>query len=148
MHDEVRVPADRRREVRVGLRGEAEVAEIRRVVPRFLHRAQQQERDGLLFGLALDPLHESLKVARLHVLGLPGQGIAQRRDELLEDRDLRRVGLFVNAKERRHAMALEMRGHGLIGQQHELLDDPVRDVPLEGDDRFDHALVVGESPAP
>ena len=35
-----------------------------------------------------------------------------------------------------------MRGDGLVGEQHELFDQPMRDVALGGDDLLDHPLVV------
>ena len=56
--------------------------------------------------------------------------------------DLERVGLLVDAVERRHVVLVEVLRDGLVGEQHELLDEPVRDVALGGDDRFDHPLVV------
>ena len=58
MHDEIRIPPDRRREVRVAVGREPEVPEVRRVVPRLLHRSQHQKGDGLLLRLARDPLDE------------------------------------------------------------------------------------------
>jgi hypothetical protein len=48
--------------------------------------------------------------------------------------DLQRVGSLVHAEERRHVVVVEMLRDRLVGEQHELLDDPVRDVPLGGDD--------------
>ena len=67
VHDEIRIAADRRREMRVGLGRQTEVAEVRRVVPRLLHRPQHQERDRLLFRLAANLLDEPLEVARLEL---------------------------------------------------------------------------------
>ncbi len=139
MHDEIRIAADRRREVRVGVGRQAEVAEIRRVVPRLLHRPQHQERDRLLFRLAAQSSRRAAGNRAARARRPRRQRIAQRRDELLEDLDLRRIGLFVNAIERRHAALLEMRGDRFVGEQHELLDEPVRDVPLRRDDRLDQA---------
>ena len=46
------IAADRRREVRVAVGRQAEVAEVRRVVARLLHRPQHQEGDRLFFRLA------------------------------------------------------------------------------------------------
>ncbi len=39
-------------------------------------------------------------------------------------------------------MVLEVLRHRFVGYEHELLDNPVGDVALERDDRFDHPLVV------
>ena len=59
MNDQIGIAADRRREVRVELRSQAEVPKIVLVIPRALHRAQHQKRDRLLFGLAVHLLHET-----------------------------------------------------------------------------------------
>ena len=67
------------------------------------------------------------------------EAVAEPGDELLELGDLEDVRLFVNAVERRRLLRLEIRGHRLVGEEHELLDQPVRDVALERDDRLDHA---------
>ena len=48
----------------------------------------------------------------------------------------------MDAIERRHVVLVEMRGDGLVREQHELFDEPVRDVALGGDDFLDHPLVV------
>ena len=48
----------------------------------------------------------------------------------------------MDAVERRDVVVVEMLRDGLVGDQHELLDEAVRDVALGGDDRLDHALVV------
>ena len=52
------------------------------------------------------------------------------------------IRLFVHPVERRHADPLEVRRHGFVGQQHELLDQPMRDVPLGGHDRLDRPCIV------
>ncbi len=56
--------------------------------------------------------------------------VAQRRDELLEDLDLGRIRRLVHAIERRHVPRVEVGRHRLVGEQHELFDQPVRDVAL------------------
>ena len=54
VHHEVGIAADGAREVRVHVGGQAEVAEVLLVIAREPHRAQEQVRDELLLGLALD----------------------------------------------------------------------------------------------
>ena len=54
MHDEVRIAADGRCEVRVGRRGQSEVAFIDLRVARLAQRTQHQVAQDALFGLALD----------------------------------------------------------------------------------------------
>ncbi len=70
--------------------------------------------------------------------------VAEPADELLELRHLARIGLLVDAVEARAAGCLEVIGHRLVGQQHELFDQPVRDVALGGDDVLDFAGFVHE----
>ena len=50
----------------------------------------------------------------------------------------------MDAVQRRHAFALQVRGHRLVGQQHELFDDAVGDVALRGDDGLDGSGVVDD----
>ncbi len=50
------------------------------------------------------------------------------RRDLLEFEHPLRVRTFVNTEDHRHARRLEVRRHGLIRGQHELLDETVRDV--------------------
>jgi hypothetical protein len=64
VHDEVRIAANGRREMRVARRGEAEVAQVLWCVARLLHRAKHQKRDRLLFGFAFDALQELLEMSR------------------------------------------------------------------------------------
>ena len=68
--------------------------------------------------------------------------VAEPGDELLELLHLQQVGLLVNAIQPGAAALFEVVGHGLVGQQHELLDDPVRDVALGDDDVLDTAGLV------
>ena len=139
---QVRIAPDRRGEVRVALGRQAEVADVRRVVARLLHRAQHQERDRLLLRRAAHRLDQLLEVARLDGVRRRAEAVAERRDELLELLDLERVGLLVDAVERRHVVVVEVLRDRLVGDQHELLDQPMRDVALGRDDRLDHPLVV------
>ena len=69
MDDQIRIAADRRREVRVALRREAEMTEVLGRVARLLHRPQHEERDGLLLRLALDALEQPLEVPRPQAVG-------------------------------------------------------------------------------
>src|SRR5438309_6290201 len=142
VHDQIRIAPDGRREMRVARSRETEVSEVLRVIPRLLHRPQHQKRDWLFFGLALDALDELLEMPGTHGIGRRAQAVAQRRDELIELFDLHRVRILVDAIERWHIALVEMLRDGFVREQHEFLDDPVRDVPLGSDDLLDHALVV------
>ena len=104
--------------------------EVLRRVARLLHRPQHQERDRLLFGLAVDPLEQLLEVPRPQRGQRRAEAVAEAGDELLELGDLEDVRLLVDAVERRRLLRLEVRRDRLVGEQHELLDQPVRDVAL------------------
>ena len=97
---EVGIAADRAREVRVHVGGQAEVAEVLLVVARQLHGAQQQVRDELLLGLALDLAQDELEVLRPDVLEVGGHAVAERRHQVAELLDPLGVGLLVDAVER------------------------------------------------
>ena len=125
-------------------RGETEVAEILRRIARLLHGAQHQERNRLLLRLAVDPLEQLLEVFRPDSRRRRTEAVAEAGDELLEALDLQQVRLLVHAIERRRRLLLEKRRDGFVGQEHELLDQAMRDVPLERDDRLDHAALVDD----
>src|SRR6185436_17850994 len=91
MDHEIGIAADRRGEVRVTRRRKAEVAEVLRRVARLLHRAQHEERNRLLFGLAVNPLDELLEVARTQRTGGRREAVAEAGDELLELGDFQDV---------------------------------------------------------
>ena len=88
MHDQVGIAANRRREVRVLVHGEAEVPEARRVVACLLHRPQHQRGDGPFLWRPTHPVDEPLKVTRANRLAGGGQPVPQRRDERFELLDL------------------------------------------------------------
>ena len=83
-----------------------------------------------------------LKVRRPERAALRAKAEAQRRDELVELEHLERIGRLVNSIERRHLILLEMLGYGLVGEKHELLDQPMRDVAFVRDDVFDQTFFV------
>ena len=74
---EIRIAADRRREVRVGLVGETEVADVVGPVARLLQRAQQHGLQQRVVGAILDP-QQQLRVVGLAVgSSPPGSDSAQ-----------------------------------------------------------------------
>ena len=141
--DEVGIAPDRRREVGVARERQAEVTEVRRRVARLLHGAQHRARRPA-----------APRACRGSARGAPGSDAAGPRaaapprlcprldDELLELLHLQRVGRLVHPVEPGNAARLEELRHRLVGEQHELLDDPVRDVPLRRDDRLDLPRLV------
>ena len=145
VHHQVGIAADRRREVRVGVRGQAEVAEVHHVISRLLHRPQHEERHRALLRGAADAIGELLERTWMHGAACRRvEAMAERLQERLELQQPHRIGRFVHPVQRRHVGAFEVRGHRLVGQQHELLDDPVGDVALRGDDVGDGAILVDD----
>ena len=65
--------------------------------------------------------------------------VAEPADELLELLHLQRVGLLVHAIQAGRLLLRDELGHRLVREEHELLDQPVRDVALGGDDVLDEA---------
>ena len=43
---------------------------------------------------------------------------------------------------------LQVGGDRFVGQEHELFDQPVRHVAVEGDNRLDHAARIDDLPLP
>ena len=136
MRDQVRVATDRRGEVAVGGAGEPGVAEVAVAVDGGLERAEHKRcirgvAVPAALGLAAD------QAARLRrQLGRLRRGDALRigqrrrrqveRGELLEqDRDPARVRVLVDAVERRRPATLAELGDALVGEDHQLLDQPV-----------------------
>ena len=118
------------------------MTQIHVCVARLLHRPQHEERDGLLFGLALDPLDQLLEVTRTDRTRRRGERIAEPFDELLELTDFHVIGLFVNAVEAWRLLSGDELGHRLVREEHEFLDDPVGHVALGDRDVLDEPLIV------
>jgi len=139
MNDEIRIPPNRRREVRVVLHCQPEVSKAGRVVSRLLHRPQHERGDRTLFWSALHAVDQLLEMLRRERAAARSKAVAKCGDERLELLDLLRVGCFVHSMQRRDTVVLEVRRHGFVGEQHEFLDDAMGDVAFACDDRFDLA---------
>ncbi len=51
----------------------------------------------------------------------------------------------MDAEQARDAVVFQVLGDGLVGHQHELLDQPMGHVPFERDDRLDHPFVIQDN---
>ena len=69
MHDEIGIAADRRREVRVLRERQAEVTDVRRLIDRLRHRANDQRLDERPVGRVRRRLGDRLQIARRDLLG-------------------------------------------------------------------------------
>jgi hypothetical protein len=74
--------------------------------------------------------------------GAQAERIAERASQFLEFDHLFRVGFFVRPVQRAEAAPIQIPRHLLVGQQHELLDQPVGDVPLAAGDGHHVAQLV------
>ena len=100
-----------------------------------LHEGAQHEVDQeFLFRSPPEPPDELLEIPGGVFLTTPLQPVSQGLGELGEFLDLARVGLFMDAVERRPSRGGQLPGDALVGQQHELLDDAVGEGALGGDD--------------
>ena len=144
--DEVGVAADRRGEVAIGGKGEAEVAEVLRGVVGLGHRAQHAHVDHLgVFG-AGHAVEQAVEVGGLEHLAL-GERQADRLDDLAQGFELFRARFLVDAVEQAQALFLERLGGCDVGEDHELLDDAVGVEALAEGDGQDAALVGEHDPA-
>ena len=142
VHDEIRVSANRRRKVRVGLRRQAEVADVDRIVLRLLHGTEHQQSHRTLLGLSMQTLQELLEMPWTHTTGRRPESVSKRDREGIKIRDLGRIRRLVDAKQRRQLAVSEMTGNRLVGCQHELLDDAMRYVAVCRYDVLDHSRLV------
>ena len=139
MHDQVGVAADRRGEVRVAAEVQSEVAVVLRRIFGLRLRAQHHLVDELLDVLAFDLRQDAVELLGPHRAAL-GQRDVQRVEELAQRLDLLQRRLVVHAIDQRHARLFQRLGGGDIGEDHELLDQPVRLQPLRRDDAIDGAV--------
>ena len=105
---------------------------VDRVVARLLERAQEQRREGLAGCRAVsDDRLEQLSLARHPARGIGAvrtlrerrDGQAERRQPVDELQDRLVLGMLVHAVDRRSPGAREHAAHGLVRQQHQLLDE-------------------------
>ena len=131
VHDEVRIAANRRGEVRVVARGQAEVAEAHVAVARLLHRAQRDRADDALFRLALDLLEHLLDVHRLDVAHLRLMDEeTESTEQVVEALDLLVRRLLMHAVHERLMLRVHVTRHRLVRDQHALFDDGLRQRSL------------------
>ena len=143
--DEVGVAADRRGEVAVARQVEAEVAEVLRGVVGLGHGAQDGDVDHLGVLGAGDAVEQAVELGGLQHLAL-GQRQADGVDDGAQRLELLRGGLLVDAVEEAELLRLERLGGGDVGEDHEVLDQPVGVEALAEGDGEDLAL-VGEDDA-
>ena len=125
MHDQVGIAADGRGEVRVAAQVQAEVAVVLGRIFGLRLRAQHHLVDELLDVLAFDLVEDAVELLGAQRAAL-GQRDVQRFEEFAQRLDLLQRRLVVHAIDQRHARLLERFGGRHVGEDHELLDQPVR----------------------
>ena len=122
MHDQVRIPTDRRREMGVVLLRETEVPARNDVVARALERTQQPDAQRVPCGMLGDAVRQAPHFrAVLQVAAFD----AERPDlvpVLVQPLGIR---FLMHAMQRHPVHLAQTDGHGLVGQEHELLDQLV-----------------------
>ena len=129
MDDEIGVAPDGRSEMRVPAQVEAEMAVVLVAVFGLRLRAQNHLVDQGLDRLPAHAAQDAVEMRRAHALALrqlDADG-AQELDQIVELLHARRV---MGAIEQRRMRGFERLGGGDIGEDHELLDQPMRLEPL------------------
>ena len=139
MHDEVCVAADRRGEVCIAAQVQAEVAIVLRGVFRLRLRAQHDLVDQLLVLGAFHARKDLVEVARAQRLTL-GQRDVECGKKFAQRLELLRRRLVVHAIDQRGSRALQRLGRRDVGEDHELLDQPVRIEARRNHDAIDRAV--------
>ncbi|MCY1290883.1 hypothetical protein D9M70_400460 [compost metagenome] len=140
VHQQVRIAADRRGEVGVGLVVQAEVAVVLRGVHRLAEGTQHHRLDQLEVRTALDLLQQRLVVRRGRFALAAVQGQAEFAEELAQVVQLFLRRAVVDPVQRGNLVLLEELGGGDVGRQHAFLDQLVRVVALGRADFRDLAV--------
>ena len=139
MHDEVGVAADRRGEMGVAPQVQTKVAVVCGGVFRLRLRAQHDVVDDLLVLGAPDLRQDGIETARGHDLAF-GELDPDCGQELTEVVQLLEAWFGVGAIDERLAALLQQFGRRDIGEDHELLDEPMRVEPSGHHHAIDGAI--------
>ena len=147
---QVRIAADRRGEVGIGVIGQAEVPLVVWGVDGLLHGAQHHGLQQRGVRAAMDALRKNLVVLRpgsaffLRFLGRIAQRQAGTRQKFTQFGQPVGTGALVHPVQSRVFVAHQKIGCAGIGSQHAFLDQPVGIVAALGDDFGDAALGIAE----
>ncbi len=158
--------------MRIARRRQSEVPQILLRIPRLLQRPQHQVAENSLFRFTRNLLrkllihsrrdvhflrHLNLSRALASPIGRPpvslhlhamnrqrphAQRIPERRRDHFEVIDSLRVRLLMNAIQRRDMPRLQMLRHALVRGQHELFNQPVRDITLRARNALHQSRLV------
>ncbi len=140
---EVRIAADRRGEVTVVLRREAEVTGALGGVARLLEGAERHRLDDRLLRGADDGIEELLDLLRADALVIADTDeVTEVLDGEAELLELLGIRLLVYTEDERNLLPEEILGDGFVRREHEVLDQHVGFVSLVGVDVGDVALCI------
>ena len=125
VHEQVGIAADGAGEMGVIDFGEAVVADGLRGVTGALEALEQAEFDGVLLGLADSRGEEALEFA---ALGEVAGAKSVAGGQFAKIGEAIRIGIFVNPVDGRDVAILQRLGHDLIGGEHALLDELMRNI--------------------
>ena len=150
VHDQVGIAPDRRGEMGIAAQVEAEMAVVLRGVFGLGLAAQHDLIDELLGVAALHPVENEVEAAPAGALRLLGKRDVERRQELAQRVELLQRRLVMDAVDERRVRPLQRLGGRDIGEDHELLDQPMRveprrrDHPVDGVVGLEHDLALGQ----
>ena len=123
--DQVGVAADWRGEMGVELLRQPVMPDRLGRVPGLLQRAQQPEMDRVFLRFAV---HRGEQFLELAAVGEVADFVAEALRVLAEVFQLVEVGILMNPVETGNLRLAQMPGDGFVGDEHEFLDELVRDV--------------------
>ena len=126
----------------VAVRRQTEMPGVVFTVAGLPHAAQQQLVDHPLLGMTGHPVQHRLQFTRIDGVILQLQTDIEMAEEFLESLQFFQLRRFVDAVQQRYFPVGQKTGHGLVGGQHEFLDDAVRQGPLGAQDLVRTALQI------
>src|SRR5512139_590112 len=144
MDDQIRVAADRRREVRVAAQIQSEMPVVFSGVFSLGLRAQDYFIDELFRVATFHASKNPIECFRFEHTTF-GERYVQRGKELTQGLYLLDRGFVVHAINKRHASALESLSRRHVGQDHEFFDQPMRFQTLGRNDAVDGAIAFKQN---
>ena len=113
-----------------------------RGVLRLLHGTQRQSADHCFFRRPFDPSQKFLDLLWMNLIPHSLHAISKITDKHGQLLNLLRIGIFVAAVHKRYFLPEEVLRHGLIGDQHKILNELCCSVPVIGLYLLGNALLI------
>ncbi|GAE10015.1 hypothetical protein JCM10914_6413 [Paenibacillus sp. JCM 10914] len=127
VNDQIRITPNRRREVGIILRRQAEVTGALRIVLGLLHRSKHHRAKNRLLLRPLNRFQQILECSRMNGVAPSLHMVTEIRGKRHEVLQLLLIRVFMDPVDERHLHPVEMFSHGLVGRQHEFLNNLLRD---------------------